>query len=66
LIVKPPITAQEPLRAELISFLDSVRRRSTPVVPLEDGRRALALGLQIVDDIHQHSSRINLEKLTSS
>jgi len=65
-IVKPPITAQEPLRAELISFLDSVRRRSTPVVPLEDGRRALALGLQIVDDIHQHSSRINLEKLTSS
>jgi len=65
-VVKPPITAQEPLRAELISFLDSVRRRSTPVVPLEDGRRALALGLQIVDDIHQHSSRINLEKLTSS
>ncbi len=65
-VVKPPITAEEPLRAELRSFLDAVRRRSTPVVTLEDGRRALALGLQIVDDIHKHSSRINLEKLTSS
>lgn len=65
-VVKPPITAEEPLRAELRSFLDAVRRRSTPVVSLEDGRRALALGLQIVDDIHKHSSRINLEKLTSS
>jgi hypothetical protein len=36
-----------------------------PVVTLEDGRRALALALQIVDDIHKHGSRINLEKLAS-
>jgi predicted dehydrogenase len=62
-VVKPPITEEEPLRAELRSFLDAVRRRSTPVVPLEDGRRALGLALQIVDDIHKHGSRINLEKL---
>ena len=48
------------------SFLDAVRRRSTPVVTLEDGRRALALALNIVTDIHQHGSRINLEKLTRS
>jgi len=52
--------------AELRAFLDAVRRRSTPVVTLEDGRRALALALQIVADIHQHGSRINLEKLTRS
>lgn len=63
-VVKPTITAEEPLHAELRSFLDSVRRRATPVVTLEDGRRALALALDIVADIHKHGSRINLEKLT--
>jgi predicted dehydrogenase len=65
-MVKPPVTAEEPLSAELRAFLDAVRRRSTPVVTLEDGRRALALALQIVADIHQHGSRISLEKLTRS
>lgn len=64
-MVKPPITAEEPLRAELKSFLDSVRGRSTPLVTLEDGRRALALALDIVADIQKHGSRINLEKLAS-
>jgi predicted dehydrogenase len=64
-VVKPAITAEEPLRAELRSFLDSVRRRTTPVVTLADGRRALALALQIVGNIQQHGSRINLEKLAS-
>ena len=64
-VVKPPVTAEEPLHAELKSFLDSVRKRSTPLVPLEDGRRALALALDIVADIHKHGSRINLEKLAS-
>ena len=65
-MLKPPVTSEEPLRAELRSFLDAVRRRSTPVVTLDDGRRALALALNIVTDIHQHGSRINLEKLTRS
>jgi predicted dehydrogenase len=62
-VVKPTITAEEPLHAELWSFLDAVRRRSAPVVTLEEGRRALALALDIVADIHKHGSRINLEKL---
>jgi predicted dehydrogenase len=65
-MVKPQVTAEEPLGAELRAFLDAVRSRSTPVVCLEDGRRALALALQIVADIHQHGSRIDLEKLTRS
>jgi len=64
-VVKPPIKSEEPLHAELRSFLDAVRQRSIPTVTLEDGRRALALALQIVDDIHRHGSRINLEKLAS-
>lgn len=64
-MVKPPVTAEEPLHAELRSFLDSVRRRSTPLVTLDDGRRALALALDIVADIRKHGTRINLEKLAS-
>jgi predicted dehydrogenase len=64
-VVRLPITAEEPLRAELRSFLDSVRRRTAPVVTLEDGHRALALALRIVEHIQKHGSRINLEKLAS-
>src|SRR6267154_1091375 len=50
---KPKIEAEEPLRAELTSFLDSVRRRTKPVVPLEDGRRALAAALNILATIEE-------------
>jgi predicted dehydrogenase len=65
-MVKPPVTSEEPLRAELKSFLAAVRDRSVPVVPLEDGRRALALALEIVDHIHRHGDKINLEKLAGA
>jgi len=50
----------------LRSFLDAVRRRTTPLVSLEDGRRALSLALEIVADIQKHGVRINLDKLTRS
>jgi len=63
-VTKPPIAAEEPLQAELKAFLDAVRRRTTPVVPLEDGRRALALALEIVEGIQAHGSRIQLDQLT--
>jgi predicted dehydrogenase len=51
---------EEPLRAELHSFLDAVRRRTPPVVPLEDGRRALAVALDVLGAIAQHSRQIGL------
>jgi predicted dehydrogenase len=60
---KPPITTEEPLLAELKSFLDAVRQRSTPVVSLDDGRRALALALDIVAAISAHGKQINLDQL---
>jgi len=59
-VTKPPVAAEEPLHAELRSFLQAVRQRSTPVVPLEDGRRALDLALRVVAGIREHSSRVNL------
>jgi predicted dehydrogenase len=59
-VSKPPVAAEEPLHAELKSFLQSVRQRSTPVVPLEDGRRALALALEIVAAIREHGKKVGL------
>ena len=62
--LKPKIEAVEPLRAELMSFLDAVRTRTAPEVPLEQGRKALALALQIIEAIAEHSRRAHLEQLT--
>ncbi len=59
---KPPVTAEEPLLAEINSFLHSVRDRSRPVVSLEDGRKALELGLSILAEIKQHAGRIGVGK----
>ena len=61
---KPRIEQQEPLRAELTSFLGAVRERSIPEVSLQQGRDALAVALQIVAAIEQHSRRAHLEELT--
>ena len=59
-VAKPPVAAEEPLHAELKSFLRSVRERSTPAVSAEDGRRALALALEIVAAIRAHGKKIDL------
>jgi len=61
---KPAVESQEPLRAELTSFLRAVRERSTPEVTLEDGRRALAVATQVVEAIAEHSRRVRLPELT--
>ena len=59
-MAKPPVTAEEPLLAEINAFLQSVRDRSRPVVALEDGRKALALGLAILEEIGRHAGRIGV------
>jgi len=59
-VTKPPVASEEPLHAELKSFLHAVRERSAPVVPLEDGRRALALALEIVSAIREHGKKVDL------
>ncbi len=59
-IDKPKVTQEEPLKAELYSFLDAVRRRTPPVIALEDGRRALEVALQILGAIRAHSERAKL------
>jgi len=61
-MAKPPVTAEEPLLAEIRAFLASVRDRSRPAVPLEDGRRALELALAILQEIQRHASRIGMAR----
>jgi predicted dehydrogenase len=62
-VAKPPIVAEEPLQAEIRSFLESVRTRSQPLVSFQDGRRALALALDIVAAIQEHSNKVQLDQL---
>ena len=62
-MTKLPTTSEEPLYAELKSFLESVKRRSPPTVTLEDGRRALSVALDIVAAINAHGKKIDLDRL---
>ena len=59
-IYKPEIVREEPLRAELLSFISAVRERKPPLVTLEDGRRALAVALEILSAIGSHTRRFDL------
>jgi len=62
-IAKPEVVSEEPLLAEIRSFLNAVRTRSRPVVSLEDGRRALGLALEIVAAIQEHGKKVNLDEI---
>lgn len=62
-VTKVPTAREEPLHAELKSFLEAARQRSQPLVTLEDGRRALGIALDIVAAIREHGAKIHLERL---
>jgi predicted dehydrogenase len=62
-LAKPPVLAEEPLSAELKSFLQSVRNRSKPLVSLDDGRHALSVALEIINVIQQDGKNVQLEQL---
>jgi predicted dehydrogenase len=58
------VIKEEPLRLEVESFLEAVATRRSPVVPGEDGLRALEVARAILDKIEQHS-RIVTQRLQS-
>jgi predicted dehydrogenase len=62
-VAKPAVASEEPLRGEIRSFLDAVRTRSQPLVSFEDGRRALALALDIVAAMREHNQKVQLDQL---
>ncbi|HYL68317.1 MAG TPA: Gfo/Idh/MocA family oxidoreductase [Candidatus Limnocylindria bacterium] len=57
---KLPTTSEEPLRAELRAFLNSVRTRQTPIVDGVAGRRALELADRVMTGILEHAGRVQL------
>jgi predicted dehydrogenase len=57
---KVAVEPGEPLRLEIESFLNAVRTRAVPLVSGEDGRRALALALEINEAIAAHAHRTGL------
>jgi predicted dehydrogenase len=57
---KPPVAQEEPLQAELKAFLKAARGRSQPQVTLEQGRRALSLGLEILKQVEEHAKKFGL------
>ena len=61
-----PLSAvkEEPLRLEVQAFLEAVANRTPPLVPGEEGLRALEVALAILDKIEGHS-RIVSERLHS-
>jgi len=48
----------EPLRAEIEAFIDSIVKDKTPPITAEDGRRALALALGVLEKIEAHSRKV--------
>ena len=57
----PTVTPGEPLRLEILSFLESVRTRREPRVTARQGRNALALALEIQAAMAAHAQRAGLE-----
>ena len=50
----------EPLRAEITAFLDAIESDKVPPVTGEDGRRALALAVGVLEKIEAHRGRLNI------
>jgi predicted dehydrogenase len=61
-----PVTKEEPLRLEVESFLEAVANRTRPLVPGEEGLRALEVAYAILDKIEEHAKLVTqrLQSLT--
>jgi len=59
-----PAVKEEPLRLEVESFLDAVANRRRPLVPGEEGLRALEVAIAILDKIEEHAKLVT-ERLQS-
>ena len=56
----------EPLRAEIVSFLDSAENGSPPAVSGPDGRNALSLALRTLERIRQHAEHPGVSELSAN
>ncbi len=54
-----PAVKEEPLRLEVESFLEAVANRTRPLVPGDEGLRALEVALAILDKIEEHAKLVS-------
>lgn len=54
-----PAVKEEPLRLEVESFLEAVANRTRPLVPGEEGLRAMEVALAILDKIEEHAKLVS-------
>lgn len=54
------VTKREPLLAEIEAFVDAVLNRTAPMVSGSDGRRALALAVEVLDKIKAHAKHAGI------
>lgn len=52
----------EPLRAEIVSFLDAAQDNSPVAISGSDGRNALSLALRTLERIKAHSEQLNVQR----
>jgi len=57
-----PVEEVEPLRAEILSFLDAIESNKPVTVSGDDGRRALALAVGVLQSIENHVASLNKKK----
>ena len=55
----------EPLRAEIVSFLEAVREGKAPAVSGSDGKNALSLALRTLDRIREHADHPGVSEVIS-
>lgn len=53
----------EPLRAEILSFIEAARDGRPSPVSGRDGRNALALALRALDRIEEHAGKVSLDQI---
>lgn len=56
----------EPLRAEIVSFLDSAENGLPPAIAGSDGRNALSLALRTLDRIREHAEHPGVSELSAN
>ena len=50
----------EPLRAELLAFIESIENNTEPPITGQQGRRAVALAVGVLEKIEAHRNRLNV------
>ena len=56
----------EPLRAEIVSFLEAARDGTAPAVSGLEGRNALGLALRTLERIRQHAEHPGVSELSAN